>query len=144
MFSVEQCPVYCILYSCSGEYNLSLSGPASSPARKQSQCCPARLGQGQGWFLDWRLAGGAAGPGLGPNSLLTLVDVALQAPVLLRSDTATCDTLCCSQGGKSGPALLCSNISNGPSQPADILQAHNDIHTRLVITGLAQCHIAQL
>ena len=82
--------MYCILYSCSGEYNLSLSGPASSPARKQSQCCPARLGQGQGWFLDWRLAGGAAGPGLGPNSLLTLVDVALQAPVLLRSDSATC------------------------------------------------------
>ena len=71
----------------------------------------SRASLGQGWFLDLRPAGGrrVPAPGLGWDSLLTLVDVALQAPALLRSDTATC------QGGKPGGAPLLHSISNVPS-----------------------------
>ena len=67
----EQCPLCSVLYSNSlvlsvytVHSNLSLSGPASSPARKQSQCCPGRLGRARVGFStqDWSRGGGGSRP----------------------------------------------------------------------------------
>ena len=102
--------VYCILYSSSPVQ--CIISPYLAPPRRQQGNSPRVVQPGwprPGLVSRLETCRGAAGPGLGWDSLLTLVDVALQASALLRSDTATC------QGGKPGGAPLLHSISNVPS-----------------------------